>query len=249
MGGTAYLIHGTLDPARAWPVPRKRSLLDKLLGRQQYDTPSYVESTESTIVDVPPGELEPALIRAFRQFLEREIASPWEATSIFYSYLDFGMHVYLRGQRPDGTSKVDWFVQLDYSGCAGMAEISAELGYHWVHLWLERALIEITSSVFEPRGFMPNGLSQAVGDPVTFLPLGECGYALYYTRSTREHEPIFALDDSVLEAFDDDEVDLLLRTITNKWSTLMADGQCRCQLCMPGFDATLTSMSAGLTEQ
>jgi hypothetical protein len=236
MGGTAYVIHGTLDQARAWPVPRKKSLLDKLLGRQQYDTPSYVESTESTIVEVPPGELEPALIRAFRQFLEREIASPWEATSMFYSYLDFGMHVYLRGQSPDGTSIADWFVQISFSGCAGMAEISAELGYHWVHLWIERTLAEITESVLQPRGFMPNGRPQYMGDPVTFLPIGEYGYALYGTRYSTEHETYSALDQGVLEGFEEEEVQRLLQTITSEWGALMSDRQCRCQLCMPEFD-------------
>jgi hypothetical protein len=69
--------------------------------------------------------LEPLAAR-FRAFLAREIPTPHDASTQTLDYLDIkGIpSLYLRGEREKG-GEPEWYVQLGFSGCAGMAEVSA----------------------------------------------------------------------------------------------------------------------------
>jgi hypothetical protein len=232
MGGTVYVIGGTLDPVRARRLPDNRSAVDSLLRRGQRQ--------RSMLVSVPHRALEESLTRAFRAFLDREIPSPWKATRVFLEYLDVGvMSVHLCGKRRRGTAEVDCSVQVSFSACAGMAGVSAELAYHWLHLWLERALGSLTASVFEVLGFTPDQQLGTLGDAVTFLPVGEYAYALYGSGFPSECNTYFDVDESALEPLGKDREELMI-ALSDKFGTLMSDGLCRCQLCSPEFDPACT---------
>lgn len=237
MGGTAFVIHGEVESWRLGPVPVKKSLFDRLLWRQRYDNPTYNDDGFETFVTVPAPNLERLGITAFRDFLKKRMPTPWEATKWVLDYLDTAMSIRLRGNKPKDTSEVDWYIQIGFSGCAGMADVSADLGYHWAYLWLQSELVQITNTIFGPEGFVPNTVLESFIDVVGFVPVGYWGYAGYTTASESAGDGSFvSIDGGWMDALEDraeERMGDLLKIV----APMMADSKCRCQLCMPQFDS------------
>ena len=86
------------------------------------------------------SELQP-LIARFRKFLAGRMPEPNEASSDTLTYLaiDGIPSLYLRGEREAGKEPV-WYTQFGFSGCAGMAEVSAAVAFHWAAAWVREAL-------------------------------------------------------------------------------------------------------------
>jgi hypothetical protein len=180
--------------------------------------------------------LSEQIVHAFQRFLALRICNPWHATKTFLEYLQSGTtRVYLRGEKSHEKDDTNWYVQLSFSGCGGMAETSAELAYHWAELWVQHDIQRINDTILQPEGFTAYRQLQRVDDPISFVPVGTPEYSVYAAVSLRSDEQKeFDVDASVLE-IQEDLGDGFLAKIREQLSGMMADGNCRCQLCMPDY--------------
>lgn len=236
MGGAAYVIYGDLNPSRLDPLPRKQSLIDKLLGRQFFDETKSTDQGRCTMTEVPPGDMARRLTDAFESFLKARMTDFWPATRTALDYLkSISPKVYLRGEKRDGADETDWYVQLTFKGCAGMAEVSAQLAYHWAEIWVQHDIQKITEEILVPEGFTPKLKLEIDENPGIFIPVGDARYALYASVWMDDGGvPSFELDQSNLEGREDDG-EGLLEEVQDRLGSLVADGKCRCQLCMPDY--------------
>lgn len=243
MGGQAYLIWGTIDEERLKPVRAERSLLDRLLGRERFRSRSEVELPDGTkLIELPVGDLE-QLTDGFAEFLERRISRPWPATESFFDYLaEDVLSINLRGEQGPDKTAPDWYVQITFSGCAGMAEVSAALGSHWTEIWFKENTERISERYLEPFGFLSVEDQATTDNPPIFLPVGRLGYAQYNGEVEMDPEcpgsRFFELDAAATEALELDGSIARLRELDEKFGPLISDGQCRCQLCAPEFDTS-----------
>jgi hypothetical protein len=229
MGGTAVLIRGSADVERL----ARRGILDRLFGRGR---PSEVDlGGNRKLIDLPSRSARP-LVPAFTSYIRRAASPPWPATSSILSYLDIALEVYVQGER-NGAAPPVWYVGLRFGGCAGMAETSSEVAAHWAARWCADERDRI-ASLLTPVGFTPSGVVDA-GDDLTFLPLGDLGYASFkkdgYAIGGDTPVTHFEIDAAVTEVNEGGAEDLM-RILEGDWVRYMADGRCHCQLCDPGFD-------------
>ena len=228
MGGYAAIIPGTVAEHALQPRPAPRSLVDRLLGR----TPMRGPVESGGLIELPQEDFSP-LASAFRGFLRRAMPSPWEATRMFMEYLDIpALEVHVRGARAQPV----WTLEFSFSGCAGMAEVSAELGAHWVEKWFEKEAPRIQAELLGPRGFDAAPLER--GWAPVFVPFEGMGYGRRFDEPPDpevEGSRIFEFDYSLTETLELQEELGSLRALDEKFASAGADGKCRCQLCSPEF--------------
>jgi hypothetical protein len=236
MGGTAYLIHGDLDPARIDSGPQQKTFTEKLLGCLGFrHRPQVVDLKSSRLIELPPGgmiEIAPA----FREFVIQRCSPAWTATTAFLDMLD--MTVSLRGEQPVAQEQVDWYVQLSFPSGAGTAEVTSQLAWHWAEIWISNHLQDINKTYLRPEGFTASlDRRDQANDLPVFVPVGQ-DYQVYAALQLMEGEsPEFELDECVTESLDDGGEELMSQ-IQHQLGELMADGQCRCQMCMPDYQKT-----------
>jgi hypothetical protein len=232
MGGTALLIYGTLSPDRLRARPLQRTWLDRLMGRTREKGPRVVTfGRDRELIEVEAAELAP-LIARFRAFLAREIPTPHEASTQIFEYLDMDRipSLYLRGEREQG-GEPEWYVQLGFSGCSGMAEVSAAVAEHWAAAWASRELPELEREVLAPFGFSARP-GQRFENPGRFLPVEELGYLGWLAEADRDEDgAAFEVDYAVEEAIEGTPA--RVAEAGARYAGLMGDGGCRCQLCAP----------------
>ena len=233
MGGTALLIHGALAPDRLAARPVPRTFLDRLLGRTRESQPRWRPGGRGRErIEVDSSELQP-LITRFRAFLSRRLPEPNAASVDTLQYLEIRdiPSLYLRGEREIGQEPA-WYTQIGFSGCAGMAEVSAAVACHWAAAWAREEMPALESEVFQPFGFAPTP-GQQLGWDEAFLPVAELGYLRYLPAEDREEDGlVFEVDYAVVEGRDDTEQ--RVADASARHGAMMADGKCRCQLCAPG---------------
>tara|TARA_R110002095_G_scaffold210061_1_gene197040 strand:+ start:4955 stop:5692 length:738 start_codon:yes stop_codon:yes gene_type:complete len=237
MGGTSYIICGELEPTRIESGPRQKTLVQKLLSCLGVRQHKHVSDFDSSFITLPPGGLV-QIAPAFRRFLAHEFRSPWPATKTFLDYLKMGFPViYLRGEKEHEKTDTTWYVQVAFSGCAGVAQTSSKLAFHWLEIWLKNNIQQLNETILKPEGFTANlELKQMTEDPLTtFVPVGTEKYGIYACVTFAEGKlPEFNIDESAYE-FRDDDGEELFAEIRNQLGELMSDGQCRCQMCMPDY--------------
>lgn len=233
MGGTGLLIYGTVSPERLAPRPLPRTMLDRLLGRTRHAGPKVTPLGRGELTQLDATELAP-LIARYRAFLARRLPEPHEATRQILDYLELDNipSLYVRGGR-DPESEIRWYVQLGFSGCAGMAEVSAAVACHWAAAWIRQEMVPVQREVLTPFGFEADP-GQTIADRERFLPVARLGYLRYVLPEERAlGDGLFEIDHAVVEAEEDAEA--RLAEGSSGYDRLMEDGQCRCQLCAPGF--------------
>ena len=243
VGGQAHLIWGNIDEERLKPVPARRSFLDKLLGKPRFQQRCESELPDGTrLIELPAGDLE-RLPEDFARFLEQCIPAPWLATETFFDYLaEDIISIYLRGEHAPEKPSPDWYIQITFSGCAGLAEVSAELGSHWSEIWFKENRDRIFERYLEPFGFLPAENQAMPEKRPLFLPVGRLGYAMHVGEVEIDPEwpgsRLFELDAACTEAFELDGTLSRFQALDDKFGPVMSDGKCRCQLCMPDFDTS-----------
>lgn len=232
MGGSAAIIQGTVAERALKPRPAPASILDRVFGRKRMLAP--VE--EGGLIELPAEDFRP-LAGAFASFLRRAMPAPWEATRIFLEYLAIpALEVHVRGARAAPGAEPSWTLEFSFAGCAGMAEVSAELGAHWVEKWFEKEGARIQAELLAPPGFDAAPLER--GWAPVFVPFEGLGYGRRFDEPADpevEGSRIFEFDYSLTETLElRDELDSL-RALDEKFGSAGADGKCRCQLCDPAF--------------
>jgi hypothetical protein len=252
MGGTAFLIWGKVADLRLEPTPIERTFLDRVLGRQRFQKPQVTQGPDGArIIEAPPDRFR-VLDGQFRDFLGKRMAEPWASSKVILDYLrDDVTTLYLRGeQRPD-RSDPQWYIQLTFSGCAGLTETSAEVAAHWAAIWFREERDYLVERILSPSGFMVDDDKTEIETHSAFVPVDKLGYGLYVGGSGFEPDPewpgsrLFELDAGVTEMDPADDDLSALRELDRLYGPLMSDGRCRCQLCAPEFVA-LSGAELGL---
>jgi hypothetical protein len=222
MGGWAFMIYGDFDAERAAAAAEPPSFLDRVRGRK---TPS-VSSTElgtTRLLQFPADVIQQPLADDFRTFVRTRLDTPGEASQSVLDYLDLGQPtIYIRANQNPGDRQPEWYVQISFSGVAGMAETSARVAAHWAAHWYT-VRGEAIRTILAPAGF--DAVRAEELDEPRFVAAGEYGYI------EREAGELTA-DWSVLESEEDPNA--VLKMLGERYGALLDDGRCHCQLCESG---------------
>ena len=241
MGGSALLIYGQVTDEALGPRPVRRTILDRIIGRSRTNTPAWTSLGPNRRLITLPTDSLAEMAGAFRDHVKRRFSSPWQATSTFFEYLrgcDF--KIYLRGDEEAGKDP-EWYVQVTFSGNAGLSELSAVLAVHWAERWYSEHASEIAASFFTSAGFVPNGQVAGPNERPIFVPLGAAGYGIVDRADSPESAstaPMMDVDQWVLEAFENVDSTELLERAYVAMPALRSTNSCHCQWCAPGLDPT-----------
>jgi hypothetical protein len=240
LGGSVFLINGTPSTELLTPRAASRSLGDRLLGRHPVAGPTEtLIGRDHVMLEIPAGPLRP-LADHFRSFVKGAFADPWPSTKNVLDYFALDVvTIYLRGDRR-GEGEPSWYCQLAFSACAGMADVSAEVGTHWAEIWYRKSVDELTAKHFFPFGFTPQRVD-ATGSDKRFVPLGGLGYGVMRDDETSTdpestESRYVEIDYSARETFGDVDLRREWRELDEALSDVRAAGACLCQFCAPALD-------------
>jgi hypothetical protein len=220
MGGTAFLIYGDFDPARAAAAAPPPSVLGRIFGKSAPTVKRHAYPDGRALLEFPADAFAGALAADYRNFLRRHFTDPWPATAMVLEYVgDDSPGVYLRANREPGEEQGPWYIQLTFSGASGLTETSAAVAAHWARWWYdERA--EAVAQLLEPHGFVLRH-AEPLADS-RFIPTDQLGYA-----DITEGE--FELDAGMLES--EDDPDATIADLTRQHAAAIERRRCACQHC------------------
>jgi hypothetical protein len=242
MGGAAHLIPGQLaahlipEPDALLAPTAPPALWRRLFGRRTGEPPERSHVTISRNGDrhfeIMPGLLKRELPQDFMQWLRGILGKPSVASSIVLEYLGYGgPTIYVRGLHRSAETTPEYWVQVSFSGCAGEAQVSANVAAHWAARWYAAKHEQIRAEYLVPFGFVPEPYDPTVNDDPLFLPAGELGYLEVTSAESRRDYgmPTFIMDHALQEAY---SADPRVAALEEVFVPLMS-GRCRCQVCEP----------------
>ena len=242
MGGAAHLSPGELaahliPAADALPVPTvPPTLWRRLLGRRAGEPAERSRVTKSRNGDrhfeILPGSLSDALPQDFMQWLHFILSKPSRASSTVLEYLGYGgPTIYVRGLHRSAAATPEWWVQVSFSGCAGEAQVSANVAAHWAARWYAARYDQIRTEYLVPFGFVPEPYDPTGNEDPPFLPAGDLGYLEVTSVESRRRYgmPTFVMDHALQEAC---SADPRVAALEELFAPFIA-GRCRCQVCEP----------------
>jgi hypothetical protein len=236
MGGSALILVGKLREEIINATPKQKSLFDKLLNRKNnIENRSYSAGNDRTINELPIGGLK-HLPDHFTDFINKSISAPNDATKSFLEYLKIRViTIHVRSETGKNAIAPDWYIQFSFSGCSGMAEVSAELGTHWATVWYLQNTTEINDKFLEPYGFSSELTVLDESNPI-FIPVKSFGYGLLNGEPFEEEmgSKYLQFDQSQLESRNEEDI----QNVANLDETiekLFLKGTCHCQFCDPMF--------------
>ena len=216
------MIRGEFDSARVVAAERPRSFFDRLRGRRTRSLSTRSSPDGHVSLEFPADAIALPLIGDFMTFVRKKLESKSAASQVVLEYMDLARpEIYLRGERGPGETKENWYVQVSFRGCAGMAETSAHVAAHWACLWYAAERARIRASILSPIGFAASEDAGSCAEDA-FVPTREHGYAEFT-------DGMFEVDASFLESMDDPEA--LLKQLQERYGPEFADGKCHCDLC------------------
>ena len=240
MGGCAFLIHGSLIAGVAPSASDRPSLFGRLFGKSTRTHVAVASVPAQATQEIPVGDLGKKLRNSFRKFFKNRFREPWAATKTIFSYIDMSHNTYVRADGANNGQLPKWYVQINFSGCSGMAEVSAELASHWASIWFAEQRDEIIRASLAPFGFEANSEKDKWIEDLRFLPIGNLGYAQFLSPAKvaelKNQASRFEIDCSIRETFSESDLESFLGDLDSKYATLFNDGKCRCQLCSPDLD-------------
>jgi len=235
MGGTAYLVYGNIDPVLLEKREIKPTFLQKIFGKKNFIQPKEMKVDDNrTIIDINQPELN-NLVDLFQGFIKKTLPKYNSATQQFIEYLDIKiMSIFIRGER--FKDKTEWYIQFGFSGCAGMAEVSAELGSHWVNKWIAIEKNNLLN-IFAKNGFQMFD-NQNSNDESYFIPFEKYGYAKIQNTEIMDEEyegsKYFEFDQSCLEGLDENDYSKM-KNLDKNYKKYYDSKKCCCQICNPEF--------------
>jgi hypothetical protein len=245
MGGSSFLIYGNVKEECLRPRAAARTIWDRLFGRKPaVVAPEWKEwGKDGQFIDLPADDLK-GIGWDFRDHIVKRFPKPWKATKSVIEYLGKDQpHIYIRGEKT-GNKPPEWYLQLSFSGCAGLAEMSAELSAHWAKRWFEENRTDIVTRYLQAYGFEPNGRTEPIAFSDPFVPFGNVGYAIYNPKARLREEDYpycryFCFDQGFMEFMDEEKVSEFYRKIDKELPPVLPKDLCCCQWCNPNFDTAV----------
>jgi len=221
MGGSAFMIYGEFDAVGAAAAAPRRTILDRLRNRQPPSVSTTRFPNGRSLLQFPANAIQDPLARNYLTFVNERLAAPSAASGVVLDYLKLGQPtIYLRAERGPSETTGPWYVQVSFSGCAGMSETSARVATHWASHWYAARGEAIRTAVLSPAGFTAE--SAEPPSAAAFVATAEHGYA------EREGET-FAIDASFIESHPDP--DALMKQLEQQHARQLDDGKCHCEIC------------------
>jgi hypothetical protein len=224
MGGSAYVIDGRLEREPTIETRRPTWLGRWLFGDRG------TAAGRPAILEVDSAPLVP-LLHDVRRFVGEKAPEPWPATRMLQEYLAMEHSVYVRGYRAAEVAEAKWGVEIAYSGCAGMGEVSARVATHWTAAWMAAHADRIAREYLLPFGFRPDP-DQPPPEAMAFAAVGELGYVEYLPEPEEHAGPPSRVNLDVA-AWEGQDAGTLFPALERRLAPLMAGARCRCQLCAP----------------
>jgi hypothetical protein len=222
MSGSAFLIYGSFDAERVTSAAKPISFFERLRGRRPPSISTVQLPSGRRLLEFPADALQRTLSRDYVGFVRDRLRAPSPASRVVLAYLRFGQpKIYLRGEQSPSDARPAWYVQVSFTGAAGMAETSARVAAHWALHWYAARGEQIRGTL-AAAGFVPTRVEPLAN--ASFTPAGEYGYA-------ERDEGVFAIDAGFLESHDDPAA--FLNQLEQQYGPSVVDGQCRCELCVP----------------
>lgn len=235
------MIHGNLVAGASPTSLGRPSLLGRMFGMGSTGNGSTRGTGDRANREEPIGDLGEKIRKSLRKFLQERIREPWAASKTAFSFIDMSHNTYVRAEDPVDGKVSAWYVQIMFSGCSGMAEVSAELASHWASIWFVEQRDEIVREFLAPFGFEANSEKDPWMDDLRFLPVGELGYAKFIPQGEINESvgkaPRFEIDCSMSESFSESELEKFLAELDSKFADYFSDGRCCCQICSPDLNA------------
>ena len=236
MGGYAYVIPGSVsdDALQRAAAAAAPSGWLRVFRRAPPVPLVTTLPNGSRIFDLPPGPMGPALIDDLGSWIHSRLTAPTAATRAVLDYLrTIEPRIHVRGVQRAGEVAPRYFLEIAFSGCAGMAQTSSRVAVHWTASWYRAEAGRLDAAYFVPFGFTRTPDDGSPEEEFFFLPAGDLGYLEYVPPNPAEaQEASFSLDDSTVEAH---EGDPRLERLLDLFDGYMAPPRCRCQLCDPEF--------------
>ncbi len=240
MGGAAFVAEGEtetlLDAREVSP-----GFLDRLLGRTRTAGPRWEQFGTKRLAHLPDVAALDEVPRAFQRYIERRFLDPDPAQRAVRDYLRAGpaRAALTAEEDEDGERRI--FFQVGFSGCAGLAEVTAQVCAHWYGFYWQDPLSEPLRADLATCGFVP-GPAMARDTPERFFPLhGGHGYAQWIDGSDwnpayRPHKDQHTWLE-VDAALDEQLPDVAARLAETYLAAVEAgvEQQCRCPFCSPDF--------------
>jgi hypothetical protein len=221
MGGSAFLIHGRFDAERGAAAAPAPSWFGRLRGSKAPAVSTVAFPNGRSMLEFPAAAIHDRLAQDYLAYVRGRLTDPSAASTVVLDYLTLGQpRIYLRADREPGETDGPWYVQVSFSGAAGMAETSARVAAHWAGHWYAARRTVVDADILGPAGFSATG-AEPLADMV-FVPAGEYGYA-------ELEDGVFAFDAAFVESHEDPEA--LRDELAQRFTPALREGRCRCQLC------------------
>lgn len=219
MGGWAFMIYGNFDAERAATVAKPPAFFERLRGRKAAVV-SSVDLGQNRLLEFPAETIRQPLVEDYRAYVRTRLSPPTEASQSVLDYLELDQPtIYIRANQSSSDVEPEWYVQVTFTGAAGMTETSARVAAHWADHWYA-ARSEAIRAILAPAGF--DAIRGERMDELRFVPAGEYGYI------ERDGGELTA-DWGMLESHDD--TDAVLKMLDQRYRALLDDGRCHCQMC------------------
>jgi len=246
MGGQSLAIP-VIPSAEALAGGRRGGLIARMFGRQKSDAGDL----DGAFHDISDPRLGRTILKDMSNYLKGCLPAPWKATAQLFSYMfKTKQNVYIRGSRESADQPMVYSVQIAFSGCGGLAEVSSDIACHWADLYYRANRNQVHESVLKPFGLMPHHNTSLydgwIETSKLFLPTPDFGYAEFTSDASQSElaarfgvQPDwkrFELDGAEFDVPDPEPAEQLQEWLEANGVELMRDNQCRCQMCSPDFD-------------
>jgi|GEM_PF-3864794 len=141
MGGTSAMIYGRLDEGFILE-PEKVGLLSKIFKGNSHKTPVITDLGNTKLIDHSSKGCRDVCTKLFGDFLDQAFKDPNENDNLTLSYIreqKFNtLSFNLRTEEKEGETQS--YLQVAFSGCAGMAEVTSAVAAHWFKKDIKGAL-------------------------------------------------------------------------------------------------------------
>jgi hypothetical protein len=230
MSGSAYSIPIELD-----------ALLHLRLGPHTCtdEPPSYID------LNLP--QVTHTIHDDFFHWINHKLPQPTASSKATLQYLKgIPFDVKVVSTRESPLDHPTYRVHFHFSGCAGMAEVSACLAAHWAHLWYSSEQTRIAAEILTQHRLIPLPTNNADEcEYLRFAPAGDWGYAMYdpehADHAGDDHDKddvsnqLLALDVAYTEG-EEAATRRALRQLEEAFLPQLQSGHCLCQLCAPNID-------------
>ncbi len=217
MGGSAFVIYGKYSGGEE----TKKGFLSKLFRREdpkKSREKGISKELKADFVDYIDAKLEnEKSIAVIKEYLKMQ--------GIFECYI----------REYNGSDCID----ITFSGCAGMAQVSSEVCAHWTKFWYQEKNSKI-EEILKKYDFEINGKTENFSENEVFVPAGAAGYAVLIVNEGSEKELLppnifqatyFEVDEAYMEGADEKEFVELNERLNLEYSGAVKDRKCMCGFC------------------